>query len=171
MKKIKFLIILLLTLPIFSYAQLDCSSFLSSLKPEDPFTINSMSKSATCISGHTYEFVVPLTKGYEYRFIFYASSVFNNDLSFRMIDLNTNKEVLNVPGKLADNQSPKKGQTALQPYFDEKLNKEVHPYFTIIPNSSTNVKIIIKVKDKPDLTKGCVTVVVLDREFGDGSFQ
>ncbi len=170
MKKIKLIFVIIFILPALAFSQLDCSSFLSSLKPDDPFTLNSMSKSATCISGHTYEFVVPLSKGYEYRFIFYASSVFNNGMDFKIIDLNTNKEVINVPGKLKEDETPKKGQTALQPYYDEKLNRQVHPFFTIIPSSTTNLKIIINVKEKPDLIKGCVTVVILDREFDEGNF-
>lgn len=170
MKKAKLLFVMLFILPALAFSQLDCSSFLSSLKPDDPFNINSMSKSATCISGHTYEFVVPLSKGNEYRFVFYASSAFNNDMKFKIIDLNTNKEVLNVPGKLDGDNIPTKGETALQSYYDEKLNKEVHPFFTLIPSSTTNLKIVIDVKDKPDLIKGCVTVVILDKEFNDGNF-
>ncbi len=171
MKKAKFLIALLLTLPLLSFSQIDCSGFLKNLEPEGGFHLNSMSKSATCISGHTYEFVVPVKKGYEYRFVFYASSVFNNDLHFKIIDLNSNNEVMNLPGKLDNNGIPKgPGETVLQAYYDDKLNKEIHPYTSIIPSSTTNLKIIIEVAEKKDLIKGCVTVVVLDKEFSEGTF-
>jgi len=170
MKKTKFLFVLLLALPFLSFSQLDCSGFLKNMIPDDPFNLNSLSKSAACVSGHTYEFVVPVQKGYEYRVVFYASSVFNNDLHFKIVDLNTNTEVANLPGKLGPDEMPTKGQTALQPYFDEKLNKEVHPYTAIIPSTTTNLKIIIDVDEKADLIKGCVTVVILDKEFAQGSF-
>jgi hypothetical protein len=173
MKKVKnLLIILLLFSPIASFAQLDCSSFLSTLKPESPFNLNSLSKSAACVSGHTYELVVPVQKDYEYRIVFYSSPVFNDDVDFQIVDLNTNKTIINTPGKLADGQYPSKnGQTALQSFFDDKTSKEMHPYFDIIPNASTNLKIVINVKEKADLIKGCVTVVLLDRPFDAGNFQ
>ncbi|MEA3451334.1 MAG: hypothetical protein U9Q83_05460 [Bacteroidota bacterium] len=170
MKTIKLLLLILFIIPATAFSQLDCSSFLGSLKADDPFNLNSLSKSATCLSGRTYEFVVPLSKGYEYRFIFYASSVFNNDMKFKIIDLNTNKEVLNLPGKLDNGALPKKNETALQSYYDSKLNKEVHPYFIVIPSSSTNLKIIIDIKKKAELIKGCVTVVILDKDFDSGDF-
>ncbi len=170
MKKLKLLLLLVTALSFVSYGQTDCSAFLGSLKAEAPYSINSLSKSAKCVTGHTYEFVVPLSKGYEYRIIFYASSVFNNDLHFKMIDLNTNDVIMDLPGKLPPSQNVEKGMTALQPYYDEKLNKEVHPYFSIIPTTATNIKIIINVDEKPDLIQGCVTVVILDKEFDEGSF-
>ncbi len=157
----------MLALPTLIFAQMDCSGTLSNLKIEVPFNLNSLSKSAVCVSGHTYEFVVPLNKGYQYRFIFYASSVFNNDIHFKMIDLNSNKEFLNLPGQSETNA---KGTSVLSPYYDEKTYKEVHPYFDIIPTSSTSMKIIIDIAEAQDLLKGCMTVVILDKEFDVGNF-
>lgn len=172
MKKIKTLIGFLLALPVFLSAQpLDCSSFLNTLTPEAPYEINAMSKSATCITGKKYELVVPLQADYEYRFVFYASSAFNDDINFKMLDLNTNKVIFDVPGHLSPDAEIKKGTTALQPYWDNELNKSVHPYFTVRPTSSTNVKIIIDVLPKDDLIQGCVTVVILDRKIENGSFK
>ncbi len=170
MKKLKLLLLLVMALSFASYGQTDCSSFLASLKAESPYNLNSLSKSAKCVTGHTYEFVVPLQKGYEYRIIFYASSVFNNDLHFKMIDLNTNDVIMDLPGKLPPDQNVEKGTTVLQAYYDEKLNKEVHPYFSIIPQTATNIKIVIDVEEKTDLIQGCVTVVILDKEFEEGTF-
>jgi len=169
MKKAKILIALLLTLPLLSFSQIDCSGVLKSLVPEDGFQLHSLSKGAPCISGHTYEFLVPVQEGYEYRFIFYASPVFNNDLAFQIIDQNQaagSNIVMDLPGKLPNGQLPKKNQTVLQAYYDEGLAREVHPYFTIYPQSSTTLKIVIDINEKVDLIKGCVTVVILDKEFG-----
>ncbi len=168
MKKAKNLIVLLLILPILSAAQMDCSSTLANLEVEPPFNMNSLSKSAVCVSGHSYEFVVPLTKGYHYRFVFYASSVFNNDIHFKMVDLNTNKEIINLPGKSDTNA---RGTAVLASYFDEKTYKEIHPFFDVLPSSATSIKIVIDVQEKPDLIKGCVTVVILDKEFEVGDFN
>ena len=167
MKKAKILFVFLLALPIFTFGQMDCSKTLSNLEPDDPFNLNSLSKSAVCVSGHTYEFVVPLTEGYQYRFVFYASSVFNNDMHFKIIDLNSNNEIINLPGKSADNA---KGTAVLAPFTDKNYNS-IHPYFDVLPASSTSMKIVIKVDEKVDLIKGCVTVVILDRHFEDGSFN
>lgn len=172
MKKItKFFLITLFLLPVSLFAQMDCSIFLSNLKPESPFSMNSLSKGAACVSGHTYELVIPIQKGYQYRIVFYSSPVFNDDVDFQIIDLNTNKVIVKAPGKLPEGSFPaKNGETALQNFFDEKTSKEVHPYFDVLPSTSTNLKIIINVKEKPDLIKGCVTVVVLDRPFEVGNF-
>lgn len=165
MKKAKILFVLLLALPMFTFAQMDCSKTLSNLRPDPPFNLNSLSKSAVCVSGHTYEFVIPLVEGYQYRFIFYASSVFNNDLHFKITDLNSNKEIINLPGKSDDNA---RGTAVLAPYFDEKTYTETHPYFDVLPVSSTSMKVVIEVDEKVDLIKGCVTVVILDKEFKSG---
>lgn len=169
MKKAKFLIVLLLTLPLLSFSQIDCSGVLNSLVPEDGFEMNSLSKGAPCISGHTYEFVVPVQQGKEYRFIFYASPVFNNDLHFQIVDQNQpagSNILMDLPGKLDNGNLPERGQTVLQAYYDQKANKDIHPYFTVIPQSTTNLKLVIDIDEKTDLIKGCVTVVILDREFG-----
>ncbi len=169
MKKAKILIVLLLTLPLLSFSQIDCSGMLGSLEPEDGFEINSLSKGAPCVSGHTYEFIVPVKEGYEYRFIFYASPVFNNDLHFKIMDQSkpaNDNIVMDLPGKKTDGSLVLKNETVLQAYYDERLAHEVHPYFSVIPQSTTNLKIVINVDEKSDLIKGCVTVVILDKVFG-----
>jgi len=171
MKKIKTLIGLLFTLPVLLSAQpLDCSSFLSTLTPEEPYEINPMSKSASCVSGKKYELVIPLQSDYEYRFVFYASSAFNNDINFKMLNLNSNDVIFDVPGHLGEYAEVKKGMTALQPYWDQEQNKSMHPYFIIRPTSDMNVKLILDVLAKDDLIQGCITVVILDRKIANGSF-
>ena len=168
MKKLMFVILAaIFALPIVGFSQVDCSNFLADRKAEPPYKINSMSKSAVCVSGHKYEFVVPLQKGYEYRIIFFASSVFNNKINFKIVDLNTGETVLDLPGESETND---KGTAALASYYDEKLNTEVHPYFDFIPQTTTNFKIIIDVEPQEDLIKGCVAVMILDKESEEGGF-
>lgn len=171
MKKAKLLLLLLLALPTFIFAQMDCSKTLKNLEVDDPFTLNSLSKTAVCVSGRTYEFTVPLTEGHLYRFIFKASSAFNNDLHFKMTDLNANKEIMNLPGKVGENEVNEKGKAVLEPYIDELTFKNIHPFFDVLPTSSTSIKIVIEVEEMEVLTKGCVTVIILDREFDDGTFK
>jgi hypothetical protein len=168
MKKIKLTIVLVLLVPLFASAQIDCSEKIKTLVPELPYEINSLSKSATCVSGRTYEFVIPLSVGYEYRFVFYAGSAFNNDIHFKIIDMNSNKELINLPGK---SETGAKGTCVLMPYFDEKIYKEIYPHFDFLPATTTNFKIIISVDEKPELIKGCISVVILDKEFKEGSFK
>ncbi len=173
MKKMKILIgLLVFMLPVLVSAQpADCSSFLATLKAEPPYELDPLSKSAPCISGKTYEFVVPLSDSYEYRFVFYASPAFNNDIHFKMIDLNTNDVVFDVPGRVSEYQEVKKGMTALQPYWDDQQQKTVHPFFVVRPNTATNVKIIMEVEKKPDIIQGCITVAILRRKLASGSFN
>jgi len=168
MKKIKLFFVLVLMLPLFASAQVDCSLTIKNLVPELPYQINSLSKSATCVSGRTYEFVIPLSVGYEYRFIFYAGSVFNNDIDFKIIDLSSNKELLNLPGK---SETGDKGTCVLMSYFDTKTYKEIYPHFDFLPASTTSFKVIISVAEKAELIKGCISVVILDKEFKEGSFK
>ena len=167
MKKTKILLVLLLALPIFTFGQMDCSKTLNSLTPDAPFDISSLSKSAVCVTGHTYEFIVPLSKGYLYRFVFFASSVFNNDIHFTITNLNTNEDIISLPGESSDNA---KNTAVLAPYLDKNY-KSIHPYFDILPPTSMSVKVVIEVKEHTELKKGCVTVAILDREFVDGSFN
>ncbi len=168
MKQLKIIILFsFLLLPFIGFSQIDCSNFLADRKAEEPYRINSLSKSAVCVSGHTYEFVVPLQKGYEYRIIFYASSVFNNKINFKIVDLNTGKTVLDLPGESETNE---KGTAALAPYYDERTGREIHPYFDFIPQTTTNLKIIIEVLPQKDLIKGCVAVMILDKVSEEGGF-
>lgn len=164
----RLMLLISILFPVLLFSQ-DCSEFLKSLKVDPPFNMNSMSKSAACVTGHTYEMIIPLQKGYQYRLVFYASSVFNDDVDFQIIDLNTNKLLVNAPGKLTEGNIPtKNGQTALQNFFDEKTNQSTHPYFDIYPKTTTNIKVVIIVKEKPDMIRGCITVVILDRPFDTG---
>jgi len=175
MKILKFkIILLLLFIPVTIFAQsLDCPSRLKMRRPTPPFNFNDLSKSAQCLTGKKYEFVLPLTKGKDYRLSFYASPVFNNNIQFRIIDLNSGEKVLDLPG---ETEGSNKGECVLRAYYDDKINKLVHPHFDFYPSSSTQLKIIIEVasikQDNVDSNfnapetreKGCITVFIQDRK-------
>jgi len=158
--------------PFFAGAQ-NCASQLELHKKiEKPFTLNDMSKSATCVSGNTYEFKLPLTKGKDYRIQFYAAAVFNNKINFTVIDESTHETVLSLPGETFDR---KIGSCVLAPWWDEETMKEFHPYFDFYPPTSTTLKIILEIPEAPQDTtddgsvapkkfnRGCVTVMVYDK--------
>ncbi|OQY04780.1 MAG: hypothetical protein B6I20_02405 [Bacteroidetes bacterium 4572_117] len=133
MKILKFqFIVLILFLSTTIFAQsLDCPSNLKMRHPSPPFGFNDLSKSAQCLTGKKYEFLLPLTKGKDYRISFFASPVFNNNIQFRIIDVNSGKKVFDLPG---ESEANNKGECVLKAYFDNKLNKLVHPYFDFFPH-------------------------------------
>ena len=55
------IIVILLLLPLFSDAQAKCSDFFKYRRPEAPYEYNDQSSSAVCVTGQTYEFILPLT--------------------------------------------------------------------------------------------------------------
>ncbi len=182
MRKLK-LIVILLIVPIAIVAQsLDCPSTLQMRRATPPFTFNDLSKSAQCFTGKKYEFVVPLMKGKEYRLSFYASPIFNNNITFRIIDMNSGQKVLELPG---ETQSSAKGECVLREYFDDATNKMIHPFFDFYPNSSTTLKVIIDIaaeeapKTGTDNTvqttdekkKGCVTIFIQDKKSEELGFN
>lgn len=179
MKILKFILLFIL-IPAGILAQdLDCPSRLKMRKATPPFKFNSLSKSAQCVTGRKYEFVVPLNAGRDYRISFYASPVFNNNINFRIIDLNTGQKVMDLPGESSNYDQ--KGTCVLRPYIDPSSGKSVHPYFDFYPASSTQLKIIIDIPsikqensengsnfNAPEERKrGCVTVFIQDKKSAD----
>ncbi len=175
---------LMVLLPSFVNAQGDCSSFFKYRRPEAPYEYNSQSKSAMCVTGNTYEFILPLTKGKDYRLKFFAAAVYNNKLSFKIIDQSTHEVVLELPGGVGMYEDAKAGTCVLQNYMDEETDKMVHPFFDFFPVTSTTLKIIIDVEALAQSTtdnssqkapkkqnRGCVTVVVLDKPSTNSSFH
>mgnify|MGYP005839384931 CR=1 FL=1 len=182
MRTLKFQFILIIALmPLFAFAQGDCSSFFKFRNPEPPYEYNDQSKGAVCVSGNTYEFKLPLTKGKDYRLKFYAAPVFNNRINVKIIDESSHETIMDLPGA---SNSGRPGTAVLQPYYDEDTGKTIHPYFDFFPVTSTNLKIIIEVLPAPgqqqheDPTRkmpekklrGCITVVVLDKPSLNSSF-
>jgi len=182
MKELTLIVVLLIFSISIAAQNMDCPSTLSSRKATPPFAFNDLSKSAQCVTGKKYEFLVPLMKGKDYRFTFFASPIFNNQVNFRIIDMNTNEKVLDLPG---ESTNAAKGMSVLREYFDENSKKMVHPYFDFAPNGATTLKIIIEVlsaeEDKPatdqssfkapeDRKKGCITVFIQDKISEDVGF-
>lgn len=124
----------------------DCQKQLTMRTAVKPYRFNTSSKSATCLSGRKYEFILPLTKGSDYRIQFFASPVFDMNINFKIIDMNTNETVMDLPGKVGSFDTPEKGKMVLQPY--EEKGKIVNPYFDFYPEQSTSLKIMIDIKEK-----------------------
>ena len=145
---IKFLLVVLVSLPLGLQAQNTCADQMKMRKPVAPYRYNTASKSAMCQTGRKYEFVLPITKGMDYRIQFFASTVFNNNIDVKIIDMSTGEVVVNVPGKLSEGNEPvSPQQTALQEFMDIKKNKFIHPFFDFSPVSSTSLKIMLDVKE------------------------
>jgi hypothetical protein len=179
--KIIHIIIVLLLLPLFADAQAKCSDFFKYRRPEAPYEYNDQSSSAVCVTGQTYEFILPLTTGKDYRLKFYAAAVFNNRINFKIIDQSNHQTVLDLPG---ESRTREEGTCVLADYYDEDTGKSRHPFFDFYPATSTTLKIIIEVlpalqdkSDDPNIKKqmrferGCVTVVVLDKPAQKSSFN
>ncbi len=173
MKLFKLALILIATMsPLFSEAQ-NCAEQVDLHKKFiKPFQLNDMSKSAVCVSGSTYEFKIPLTKGREYRMQFYAAAVFNNKINFTIIDESTHETVLNLPGETYER---KVGSCVLASWYDEDTEKEYTPYFDFYPPTSTTLKVIMEIPEAPQekaadggvapkkIDKGCVTIILYDK--------
>ncbi|MCD4794569.1 MAG: hypothetical protein K8R54_15140 [Bacteroidales bacterium] len=174
------IIVILLLLPLFSDAQAKCSDFFKYRRPEAPYEYNDQSSSAVCVTGQTYEFILPLTKGKDYRLKFYAAAVFNNRINFKIIDQSNHETVLDLPG---ESGSREEGSCVLADFWNDDTGKAKHPYFDFYPVTSTTLKIIIEVLPTPQgessdpnvkkqikMNRGCVTVVVLDKKADNTSF-
>jgi len=143
------------------------------MKVKDPWQYNDLSKVATCATGNQYEFILTLNSGKDYRLQFYAAAIFNDKMTFKIIDMSTNKTVLDLPGTVYE---PGPGKQVLSDYFDEDQGKTLHPYFDFFVKSTTKLKVLIEIPEAPkptgesagfnapaEIKKGCVTVLVLDR--------
>lgn len=161
--------------------QMDCASVLKYRTSKAPYILDEQSKSAVCYSGQKYEYSVVLKSDLEYRFSFYASSIFNNNIRFKIINEQTGQIVLDLPGEAAGNNT----SAILQDYFDEKLKKFVHPYFDILPDSNSKFKILIEVGEVKELVginssviiadsdqkKGCVTIFMQSKSADNYGFN
>ncbi len=174
--KIKIIILTLFVSSVFTAeAQfLDCPSKLKYMRPKAPYKYSSLSKSAPCLTGKTYEFMLPLTKGKDFRISFYASPIFNNKIKFKIIDKNTGEKVMDLPG---ETEMSSKGECVLKGYFDDDIGRIVHPYFDFYPSSTVTLRIVIEVESieqssssnsnlkVPEVrNKGCVTVYIQEKK-------
>jgi hypothetical protein len=171
--KITIIALVVTLLPLTFFAQ-DCSDFFKFRRPESPWTYSSMSKSALCLTGNKYEFVLPLTKGNDFRLAFYASPIFNNQIQFKIIDQSSGKPIIDLPGEV---EGDKPYSCVLKDFFDEKSGKQTHPTFDFFPETTVNLKIVIEVKPvkhepgTPETKeRGCITVMVLNKPAAGGGF-
>lgn len=144
MKKLLVLLVMLSALPFTIKAQ-NCSDLINYRRAKPPYRYNTVSKSAMCMTGRKYEFVLPMTKGIDYRLQFMASPIFNRNIDFKIVDLNTGETVLDLPGKTPQGTEVKRGSCVLEPYAS--TSGTCDQYFDFYPTSSTSLKIIIDVKE------------------------
>ena len=165
MKKMPKLRIALLTVFLLVQATLmaqNCADYIIYRSPTPPYKLDSQSKSATCETGKTYKLVLALSKGKDYRLSFYASAVFDNKISFKIVDKSSGKAVVDLPGESENND---KGTAVLRPYLSN--GKMVHPYFDFLPDNATNLEVIIDVKSNPktgdEPARGCIGVFLQNK--------
>jgi len=179
-----FLTTLLLSGLFYSFAfsqEFDCLTKLRMRQARAPYQINNLSKSAVCRTGEKYEYNIELGKDRDYRLSFFASSVFNNKINFRILNKTTGELLIDLPGVSLDNVQG----CALQAYFDNKSNRMVHPFFDLSPEVDTQLKIIIEVDSETSKyefntndilasshqKKGCVTVFVQSKSAEKEGFR
>jgi membrane-anchored protein YejM (alkaline phosphatase superfamily) len=134
------------------------------------YKVDSQSKSATCETGKIYKLVLTLTQGKEYRLSFFASAIFDNKITFKIIDKSSNAVQVDLPGESANNE---KGTAVLRPYLQN--GKMEHPYFSFLPENTTNLEIIIEVKaiekTGADPERGCVGVFLQNKTVENIGFS
>lgn len=161
------LIVAISTLPLWGFGQ-NCSSFISYNTPQYPYKYNGQSKSATCQTGRTYKFIVTLLKGNEYKLSFYASSVFDNKINFKIIDESTGDVVLERPGQSED--ISKKGSVLVAPMDMETAEMGDYPSFDFHPLNSMKLQIEIDVltaqteQGVEETRRGCVGVLIQEKK-------
>ncbi len=159
----------------------DCMTKLKIRYPSPSYEYNELSKSAICVTGKKYEYKVFLNENVNYRLSFFASTVFNNKIRFKIISTSTGELLMDLPGEaLSEGES-----SVLRAYFDEGKNKLVHPFFDIVPKASAEYKIIIELKSEEDAglfaeekiyasnieKKGCVSVYVQSKSSETEGFN
>lgn len=180
---IKFSIIIF-TLFCFSFRiaaqDMDCASKIKYRYANKTFKIDDQSKSAICYSGQKYEYNVFVSAQNEYRFSFFASAVFNNNIRFKIINTSTGELLLNLPGEAAGNNT----SAILEDYFDPQQKKFIHPFYEIIPDKDCNYQVIVEVGEikenniltnskilvESDQKKGCVTVFMQSKSAENFGF-
>lgn len=169
----KFIVLIIVSAFLFTpfeqlFAQ-NCSGYVRYHKVTYPYKYNGQSKSASCATGKTYKFLVPLYEGKDYKLSFYASSVFNNKLNFKIIDESTGRTVIDLPGESPTNQANE--SVLVRPMLEDGSTGE-YPYFEFHPESSIRLQIVIDVEPngKENGSRGCVGVLIQDKISDSGTF-
>jgi hypothetical protein len=159
---------------------MDCASTIKYRYADNPYEFNEQSKSAICYTGQVYEYEIKLIEGIDYRFSFFASSIFNNNIRFKILNRSTGELLLDLPGEAAGNNT----SAILEDYFDPIQKKFIHPYFEILPEENVNYKVIVEVGDLSKDTglnnnsilldsnqkKGCVTIFIQSKNSDSFGF-
>jgi len=109
--------------------------------PKASYKLDEQSKTALCYAGKNYEYIIKIEKDMEYNFSFFASSVFNNQINFKLINNRTSEILINLPGASSD----KNQMSLLEEYYDNKLKKMVHPSFDVNSKKGAELKLIIDI--------------------------
>ncbi|HAN77144.1 MAG TPA: hypothetical protein DCQ31_04905 [Bacteroidales bacterium] len=171
MKNILFRLLFIGILAGFATASMaqNCSGYVRYYKIAYPYKYNGQSKSASCSTGKTYKFLVPLYEGKDYRLSFHASSVFDNKIIFKIIDESTGRTIIDLPGESIDGQPGK--SVLIRPSLEDGSRGE-YPYFEFHPETSIKLQIVIEVLAAPDgeERRGCIGVLIQDKLNDQGSF-
>ena len=160
---------------------MDCASSIKYRYANSPYVFDIQSKSAICYSGQKYEYEISLLEGNEYRFSFYASTIFNNNLHFKIVNQATGQVILNLPGEATGNNT----SAILNDYFDPVQKKFIHPYFDYNPDKNLILMVIVEVGEQiekqnlsssvtiidPNQKRGCVTVFLQSKKAEEYGFQ
>ena len=148
----------------------DCMSTLRMRYASPPYEFSELSKSAVCKTGEKYEYDIKLEKNSDYRISFFASTVFNNNINFKILNTGSGEILIDMPGLTNETKQP----NALEVYFDSETNKFIHPFFDLSPKTDTEIKILVDVISENlevnssqtsilvenNQKKGCVTVFI-----------
>jgi len=148
----------------------DCMSTLKLRYASPPYKFNELSKSAVCRTGEKYEYLMKLEKNSDYRISFFASTVFNNNINFKILNNGSGEILIDMPGLTDDT----KKLNALEVYFDSETNKLIHPFFDLSPKLDTEIKILVDIIPENleaytepngilvqnNQKKGCVTIFI-----------
>jgi len=154
-------------------AQNNCANYVRYQSPTTPYKYSSLSKSASCTTGKNYKLVLPLNAGKSYRISFYASTVFNNRIEFKVTDKSTGQDIMYLPGDKTQMDNPAAYYNNCNSYSDALVSELdpatyrslPYPYIEIEPAASTNIEVEINLLDpkKGGILRGCVGIFVQDR--------
>lgn len=136
----------------------DCNKLLQKSKADSEYVINSQSKGLIVQTGKTYNFIINLNKGIDYRLKFFADEKFNKKIKFKLSDKISKKVIFNLPG---ESVTDKKGTSALSEYTENEVKK--HPYFDFRTVGSTILELTITIQTNKSFPGGCFAIMLLNK--------
>ncbi|PIE86268.1 MAG: hypothetical protein CSA05_01390 [Bacteroidia bacterium] len=154
----------------------NCSNFIGYTNSVYPWKYNSQSKSATCQTGRTYKFIVTFNKGREYKISFYASSIFDNRMNFKITDESSGEVFVDKPGETE--LDSKKGSVLMAPMDMDTGEQLDYPSFSFIPLNTLRLQIEIDIEKflddegAEDKRRGCIGVLIYEKKLeGNEGFE